>query len=628
MPFINDPERIHELLDREVLANVEQPGQYVNGEINAIYKASAGVDINTALCFPDRYTVGMSHLGYQILYSLVNNLDWACAERAYAPCPDMQAEMRKRGIPLFTLESFRPVRTFDVIGFTLQSELLYSNILAMLDLAGVPLKSSNRRETDPFVIAGGPGALNPEPLADFFDIFFIGDGEANLLPFLTLLRESKAAGKNRDEVLLLCAREAPGGYVPGLYNVEYETNGLVKSVQPCNKNIPVRVRTARVDNLDDAPFPANPVVPLVDTVHDRITLEIMRGCTRGCRFCHAGMTDRPTRYRSSKKLIELALESYRNTGYEEISLVSLSSSDYSDLKPLLEELTEHFDPLNVSISLPSLRVSDQLELLVGPLSSVRKGGLTLAPEAATERLRRIINKDITEEDLLSGLKAAGEEGYRHAKLYFMIGLPGETEDDVREIAGLCQRALGNSNTPGNPGFQKLNVTISPFVPKAHTPFQWEPMASLAELKRKTHMPQNETSDGRIRYKYHDPRQSVLEAVIARGSRQVGQMIRRAWELGAQFDAWDEYFRFELWEKTFAEFGLDVHADAEKSEHPDSPFRRRGENEILPWHHIDCGVRAEFLLSELEKSRQQTFTPDCRTGECQQCGACQGTESTQ
>jgi radical SAM family uncharacterized protein len=565
----------------------------------------------------------MAHLGYQILYSIINGLDWAAAERAYAPWPDMQREMRSRGIPLYALESFRPVRQFDAVGFSLQSEMLLTNVLMMLELAGVAVESAERSEDDPIVIAGGPGAFAPEPMADFIDLFFVGDGEETVVRFAEQLRAMKADRATREQIVLEAARRIPGVYAPAFYEPRYDAHGLLQGTFPTRDGLPERIRAARVDVLDNAPFPTAPVIPFVETVHDRITLEIMRGCSRGCRFCHAGMTGRPVRHRSPEKLFELAVESYGKTGHNEIALASLSSSDYPHLKELLDRLTTHFNPLAVNVSLPSLRVSDQLQCLVGPLSGVRKSGLTLAPEAATERLRNVINKDITTAELLDGTRAAAEQGWRRVKLYFMIGLPTETPEDVRAIGEMCRQVLRNATPPGKRCPLQLAVTVSPFVPKPHTPFQWEPMAPPSQMREKGARVREGSHGRKIEFKVHDVRRALVEAVLARGDRRLGGAIREVWERGGQFDGWDEHFRYDLWAAAFEECGVPLGENAQELApgSPNSPFRARSPEEALPWDHIDCGVRKEFLLAERERALSGQLTEDCRVGECARCGAC-------
>jgi radical SAM family uncharacterized protein len=594
----------------------------VGGETNIRRKDWQSAEVSVALCFPDIYSIGMSHLGYQILYPLLNDMKGVIAERAYAPWPDMQSMMREHNIPLYTLESFHRVRDFDIVGFTLQSELLYTNILMMLDMADIPVEASDRTTEDPLIIAGGPGATNPEPLSRFVDLFFIGDAEETLPAFINLFNETKKAGiVTRKDLLLKAASRIEGLYAPALYEAKYDSNGFFNKIVPLSKKLPSKIKAARISSLENAPFPTAPIVPLVETIHDRITLEIMRGCTRGCRFCHAGMTNRPTRWRTPETLCRLATDSYWNTGHEEISLASLSSSDYPRLDTLLDRLTSEFDDLDVSISLPSLRVSDQIKNLVGPMSSVRKSGLTLAPEAGSERLRDVINKNISHQELLEGTKAASEAGWQLVKLYFMIGLPTETLEDIEGIKRLCSEILSNSTSAGSNPSLKLNVTISPFVPKPHTPFQWEPAASLHDIKQKIEHIRRNDLPRKVRFKFHNAERSLIEAVLARGDRRLGETIRKVWEKGGQFDAWDEHFNFQLWQEVLKEDGIDLES-SEPCASPNSPYRRRLADEPLPWDHIDCNVQKGFLLREKEKAFRGEKTPDCRTAECSQCGACE------
>ncbi len=610
-PLLMDPEKIHELLVRRILAGVEMPARYIGGELNAVRKDPAQVDVSFVLLFPDTYEVGMSHLGCQILYGILNRLDWAAAERAYAVWPDMQDEMRRHGIPLYALESFRPVRRFDVMGFTLQYELLYTNVLAMLDLAGVPLRSADRTEDDPIVIAGGPGAASPEPLADFIDLFFPGDGEEVIVEFARFMREALAAGTPREEIILRAARQIPGCYAPAFYAPEYRPDGTLESVRPLRDGLPPRVRASRVAELELTDFPTDLLVPFVETVHDRITLEIMRGCTRGCRFCQAGMLRRPVRARSVEQLRRQAEQTYRSTGYNEIALASLSSSDYPDFPELLQRINEFAEPRHINLSLSSLRVNDQLGLLPEILSRVRKSGLTLAPEAASERLRRVINKNITDQELLDGARKAFEQGWRHIKLYFMVGLPTETEEDVEGIVELSERVSETRReVAGGPG--RVNVSIAPFVPKAHTPFQWEPMASLERLHAARDLILDRARLRCVRYKFHTPERSLLEAALARGDRRLGRVIERVYRDGGQFDAWDEHFSFERWQRCFRDEGLDIEFYA---------TRERPTDEVLPSEHIDFGLSRDFLLAEREKAFRGELTPDCRTAGCIHCGAC-------
>ncbi|MHC4787961.1 MAG: TIGR03960 family B12-binding radical SAM protein [Planctomycetota bacterium] len=608
---VTDPEQIHRILQREVLANVQTPARYLGGEVNALRKDPSEVEVSFALLFPDLYEVGMSHVGCQILYGILNRLDWAAAERAYAPWPDMQEQMRARGIPLYALESFRPVRRFDVVGFSLQYELLYTNVLAMLDMAGIPMESAQREPDDPIVIAGGPGAAVPEPMADFVDLFFAGDGEESIVEFAELVRQAKAAGQSRDEIILEAARRVPGVYAPAHYEPSYHPDGTLAGIRPKREDLPGRIRAAKVRSLEDAFFPMDLIVPFVETVHDRISLEIMRGCTRGCRFCQAGMLRRPVRPRPIPQLVEQARRAYRKTGHAEIALASLSSSDYPGFAELLEAMNEFAEPRGIGLSLSSLRVDDQLSLLPGALARVRRSGLTVAPEAATDRLRRVINKDVTDQELMEGARAAFAEGWRLIKLYFMIGLPTETPEDVAAIVELCER-VSNVRREVAGGRGNVNVSIAPFVPKPHTPFQWEPIASQDALKEARELILEKARLRSVRYKFHDPRCSLLEAALARGDRRVGRAIRRAYEAGAQFDAWTEHFSFERWQQAFEQAGLSMDFYA---------HRQLRTNEVLPWGHVDFGLRKEFLIEEREKAFRGETTPHCRTGECLHCGVC-------
>ncbi len=609
--IVTDPDEVHAVLQRDVLPYVEKPGRYVGGETNAVRKDPAGVEVRFALLFPDVYEVGMSHLGIQILYSILNGLDWAAAERAYAAWPDMAERMREHGLPLYALESFRPVRRFDVVGFSLQYELLYTNVLAMLDLAGIPLESTGRGPPDPIVIAGGPGAAVPEPMAEFIDLFFAGDGEEAVVEFARLVRRAKAQGWPRERIILEAARSITGLYAPAHYAPAYNDDGTLARLRPTAEGLPERVRAAKVASLAEAHFPADLLVPLVETVHDRISLEIMRGCTRGCRFCQAGMLRRPVRARPVSQLVELAREAYEKTGHSEVALASLSSSDYPRFEELLEEMNAFAEPRGIGLSLSSLRVDDQLTLVPEAVGAVRKSGLTVAPEAATERLRRVINKNVTDRELLEGARAAYAAGWRGIKLYFMIGLPTETPEDVAAIVELSEQvSRARRESGGGPG--RVNVSIAPFVPKPHTPFQWEPMAPLDYLREARELVLEKARMRSVRYSFHDAEVSRLEAALARGDRRLGRVVRRAWQAGQQFDAWTEHFCFARWQEAFEADGLSMEFYA---------GRERAQDELLPWDHVDFGVTKEFLLRERQKAFREEFTPDCRTGECPLCGVC-------
>ncbi len=610
-PEINDPDRIHRTLVERILMYVETPGRYIGGEVNSIRKPPSEVEVDVALLFPDTYEVGMSFLGYQILYAIINGLDWAAAERAYAVWPDMHDRLREHGIPLYAVESFRPVREFDVVGFSFQYEMLCTNVLAMLDLAGVPLRGCDRGVEDPVVIAGGPGTTSPEPMAPFIDLFFIGDAEESIVDFLRLVRKAKAREASRQTIIAEAARSVPGVYAPALYEPQYAPDGAFTGVKPTSGDLPCPVRSAHVSDLGSVPFPTAPIVPSVEVVHDRINLEIMRGCTRGCRFCQAGMLGRPQRMRSADELVRQLQQTYYNTGYDEVALSSLSSSDYKGFQDLLRRVNDFAEPRGISISLPSLRVSDQLELLPRMLSKVRKSGLTVAPEAGTERLRRVINKDITDEELLSGARAAFEAGWRKIKLYFMIGLPTETEEDIDAIVALSER-VSNLRREVDNGPAQVNVTISPFVPKPHTPFQWEPMAELETIRAAMDRIRSTGRLRSVRYMFHEPERSLVEAALARGDRRLAEVIERAWRDGARFDAWGEHFSFQRWQEAFGVEGLRME---------DYANRRRSDEEPLPWDHVDCRVSKDFLLRERDKARRCEMTPDCRVADCSRCGAC-------
>ena len=603
-------------VEDKILPFVETPGQYIGGEWNSIKKEDSSIDVTVALAFPDTYAIGMSHQGMQILYGLLNERKDTACERVFAPWYDMEAALREHDIPLYSLESFRPLGEFDIIGFSLQYEMSYTNVLNMLDIAKIPLKREERTEKDPLVIAGGPLALTPEPISDFIDIFFLGDGEEKLPQFIECFKALKHSGNfSREEKILSLVKEMNNLYAPSLYEVSYDSEGVINKMEPKQPGVPPVVRGASVNNLGEAYFPESPIVPYVKTVFERISIEVMRGCTQGCRFCQAGMTKRPNRIRSVDNILNMSGDCYRNTGHDEISLGALSISDYPHLKDLMARMGEVFNPQNVNIAFPSLRVSEELTELPSYLNTVRKSGLTFAPEAATTRLRKVINKNISNEDLFAGVREAYKEGWNLVKLYFMVGLPTETDEDVEEIAKLAYRVSSlRREVKGSVG--NVNITVSPFVPKAHTPFQWEPMVSLERLKDIRRMIMSKIRHRRIRIKFSKPERSILEGVFARGNRKLGKVILQAWQDGCRFDAWDDFFDYDKWVSAFEKAGV--------NENP-YLYRERGEDEILPWDHLSSGIIKEFLISERKKSFEQEYTPDCFVDGCPDCGACARSE---
>jgi radical SAM family uncharacterized protein len=613
MNYMNN---IRRYIEDKILPFVETPGQYIGGEWNSIKKEDDNIDVTIALAFPDTYAIGMSHLGMQILYGLLNEREDTACERVFAPWYDMEAALRKHNIPLYSLETFRPLGEFDIIGFSLQYEMSYTNVLNMLDLANIPLRREDRTEKDPLIIAGGPLALTPEPISDFIDIFFVGDGEEKLPRFIEYFKTLKyTENSSREEKILSLVKEMKNLYAPSLYAVTYNSDGVIDKIEPKLPGVPTVVRGASVSNLGKAYFPENPIVPYVKTIHDRISVEVMRGCTQGCRFCQAGMTKRPNRIRSVDNILNMSEDCYRNTGHDEISLGALSISDYPHLKDLMTRMGEVFNQKNVNISFPSLRVSGELTELPSYLNTVRKSGLTLAPEAATTRLRKVINKNISNEDLLAGVKEAYKEGWNLVKLYFMVGLPTETDEDVEEIANLAYK-VSSLMKEINGSFGNVNITVASFVPKAHTPFQWEPMVSLERIKEIKRILMNKIRHKRIRIKFNKPERSILEGVFARGDRRLGKVILQAWHDGCRFDAWDDHFDYDKWKNAFEKSGMDEWFYLS---------RDMGEDEVLPWDHISSGIIKEFLISERKKSFKQEFTPDCFTDGCPDCGACARSE---
>lgn len=608
-PFFTVAKRavfLTEIDHSDALTRVSRPSRYLGGELGSICKADQGIDVHMALAFPDVYEVGMSHLGFPILYNILNSLEWAAAERVYAPWADMAQWLEENDQPLCSLESSRPLADFDIIGFTLQYELSYTNLLGMLQLSGLPLRREQRDESAPLIVVGGPCAYNPEPLADFFDVALIGDGEEAIVELAETVRRAKQEGWTRSRLLdALATRE--GFYVPALFRVSYQQNGSVAKITPLQKGYE-KVRRRFLAELETAPFPTRPIIPFMQTVHNRVAMEIARGCTRGCRFCQAGYIYRPVRERSPEKIRELINAALENSGYEEISLLSLSTGDYSCIEPLLSTLmAEHADD-RVAVSLPSLRVGSLTEGLMEEVKKVRKTGFTLAPEAGSERLRGVINKGISEADLLETTGNAYRLGWRLIKLYFMQGLPTETDEDLQALIELAAKVKrSGKGTGGN----DVNVAVSTFVPKPHTPFQWEAQIGIGEIIRKQEMLRDGLRKKKLRFKYHEPELSFLEGVFARGDRRLSQVLEKAVELGCRFDGWREHFDFEKWSQAFIECGID----------PGWYLRQRDKDEVLPWEHIDCGLPKEFFWQERNKAFAGDATSDCRSGECHACGVC-------
>lgn len=572
---------LRQTLFTDILPRVQTPGQYAGNEFNSVRKDPNDVNVRVALAFPDLYAIGMSYTGFKILYGRINREPDLAAERVFCPWPDMEKEMRENRIPLYSLETFTPLSEFDIIAVTIQHEFCLTNILTMLDLAGIPLMSAERTGKHPLVIGGGPFALNPEPAADFFDAFQVGDGEEALPSLCAVVKEESA----RQAVLERAAQEITGMYVPSFYR---EEDGCIVADQD---NVPYPIQRNIIPDLDAAFYPTQPVVPYVRTEHNRITLEIMRGCPNRCRFCQAAGNNLPLRWRTPEHILELAKESYQNTGYDELGLLSLSNSNYPEIIRLLTLLQEHFTPLRVNISMPSLRITPELEQLPAILSAVRKGGITLAPEAATARMRRIINKPIADKDIVNSALAAYRAGWNKIKTYFMVGLPGEQDVDVAAIAPLAERLsnLGRDagKRPGN-----INVSVAPFIPKPHTVFQWAPMDTREELKRKRELIFHSKKSKRIRISFHDTDKSFLEAALARGTRKHSGVVLRAWQLGQRFDSWTDCFRFHTWQQAFADAGIRPE---------DTAHNAYDVNDRLPWNHIQSRQDTEYMKKEYLQS---------------------------
>lgn len=603
-------------LSDEVLLSIEKPARYIGGEVNSVMKDKEEVDIRFAMCFPDVYEIGMSHLGIQILYDMFNRREDTWCERVYSPWLDLDKVLKEKKIPLFALESQDPVRDFDFLGITIQFEMCYTNILQILDLSQIPLHAADRTEEDPFVIGGGPCAYNPEPLAEFFDIFYIGEGETVYDELLDTYKEWKKSGTSRKDFLRQAAR-IEGLYVPQFYDVTYNEDGTIESFAPNDPAAPERVRKQVAMDVTDVSYPMKPVVPYIKATQDRVVLEIQRGCIRGCRFCQAGMIYRPTRERSVETLKEYARTMLKNTGHEEISLSSLSSSDYSKLNELVTFLIDEFKDKGINISLPSLRIDAFSLDVMSKVQDVRKSSLTFAPEAGSQRMRNVINKGLTEEDIITGAGQAFEGGWTKVKLYFMLGLPTETEEDMKEIARLSDRvARRYYEIPKEQRHGKCQITASSsfFVPKPFTPFQWASMYTAEEYDRRAHIVNDEFREQlnrkSLKYNWHDAQVTVLEGVMARGDRRIAPVIEEAYRLGCLFDSWTETFRNDLWMEAFENTNVDISFYNQ---------RQRGKDEIFPWDFIDIGVSRSFLYREWERAMNATVTPNCRE-KCSGCGA--------
>lgn len=602
-------------LSDEILLTVQQPARYIGGEVNCVMKNPSLVDIRFAMCFPDVYEIGMSHLGMQILYAMFNKREDVWCERLFSPWTDLDKVMREQHIPLFALESQDPVKNFDFLGFTIQYEMCYTNILQVLDLSGIPLHAADRTEEDPIVIGGGPCAYNPEPLATFFDMFYIGEGETQYDALFDLYKENKKNGGSRMDFLEAAAK-LPGIYVPMFYDVAYKEDGTIASFTPNKEGIPATITKELVMDMNDVPYLEKPVVPYLKVTQDRVVLEIQRGCIRGCRFCQAGMLYRPLRERDLSMLKDYAITMLKNTGHEEISLSSLSSSDYSELAGIVNFLIEHCEGQGINISLPSLRIDAFSLDVMSKVQDIKKSSLTFAPEAGSQRMRNVINKGLTEEDILRGSGEAFAGGWNKVKLYFMLGLPTEEDEDIKGIAYLAEKIAEHYyEIPKDQRNGKCQITVSTsfFVPKPFTPFQWAPMNTHEEFLGKAytvnHTIKDQLNKKSIKYNWHEADVTLLEGLLARGDRRVGRTILKAYENGALYDAWSETFHYDIWLKAMKETGISYDF---------YNFRTRTFDEILPWDFIHIGVTRKFLEREWERAKQGIVTPNCRQG-CSGCG---------
>ena len=594
-----------------LLRQVQRPARYVGGEYNQVVKDKAEVEVRFAFCFPDTYEIGMSNLGMKILYGLMNEMPGVWCERVFAPWDDMAQKLRESHIPLWALESGDPIGEFDIIGFSLGYEMAYTTVLDTLDLGGIPLRARDRHELKNLVVAGGQCICNIEPMADFFDLCFLGEGEEVDIELIELYRKAKREGWSKP-AFLRAAAQIEGVYVPSLYDVAYNDDGTVASVTP-RDGAPAKVRKRIVQDFDACYYPTNPVVPSMEVVHDRISLEVFRSCIRGCRFCQAGHICRPVRNRSVETLLDQGKKTLENTGYQELNLSSLSTSDYRELSALCDGLLEYCEPRGISLSLPSLRADNFSMDIMQRVQRVRKSGLTFAPEAGTQRMRDAINKNVTEDDLLESCKVAFSGGWNGVKLYFMLGLPTETDEDVVGIAELAKKVLWcwKQNAKNKSRGVRITVSTSDFIPKPHTPFQWEAKISREEYLRRVHLLSDALKSARaITYNWHDSDTSVIEAVLARGDRRLSDVIEEVWRQGGRMESWTEFFSLQRWYDAFAKCGLDPAFYA---------FRERPVDELLPWEHMDMGVTRRHHEIERERAYRSQLTPDCRAG-CSGCGA--------